>query len=203
MPCVSRKRDTSVSGGRAISFSNVSTVHDTSPFGGPLRGAPLPARRLGLPLGLPLLDDVLGRLRDDAPLRVEALASGAAGDLLEVADREEPDLRAVELRELREEDGADRDVHADAERVGPADDVEEPLLRELLDEQPVLREEPGVVDADAEGEEAAELLAVRASRGGSPAAIFRISSRSSFVPIFTLVSDCASSAHSRCVKFTT
>jgi hypothetical protein len=44
--------------------------------------------------------------------------------------------------------------------VGAADDVEEPPAQ-LLDEQPVARKEPGVVDADAEREEPAELLAVR------------------------------------------
>ena len=101
-----------------------------------------------------------------------------------------------------EQDRPDRDVHADAERVGAADDLEEPLLRELLDEQPVAREEPGVVDADAEREDAPQLLAV----GGveAPSRTPRRSPRAApCVPIFTLVSACASSAHSRCVKFTT
>ncbi len=94
------------------------------------------------------------------PFVVEPAAARAPRDLLELADGEEPHLRPVELRELREEDRPDRDVHADAQRVGPADDVEEPLLRELLDEEAVLREEPGVVDADPEREEPPELLAV-------------------------------------------
>ena len=104
---------------------------------------------------------MLGRLGDDAPLVVEPLPAGPPADLLEVADGEDPHLRAVELRQLREEDGPDRDVHPDAERVGPADDVEEPLLGELLDQQAVARQEPRVVDTDAEREEPAELLAVR------------------------------------------
>ena len=69
-------------------------------------------------------------------------------------------LHAAELRELGEEHGADGDVDADAQRVRAGDDAQQPLLRELLDEQPVLRQQPGVVDADAEGDEALALLAV-------------------------------------------
>ena len=70
------------------------------------------------------------------------------------------DLAAVELGELGEEHGAERDVDADAESVGAGDHLEQALLGELLHLQPVLGQEPGVVDADAEAEEALELLAV-------------------------------------------
>src|SRR6185295_7159616 len=97
------------------------------------------------------LDHRLVRLRHHATLRVEALSPGAAGDLLEVAHLEHRDLLAVELGELGEQYGADRDVDADAERVGAADELEEALLSQLLDEQTVLGQEPRVVDADAEG----------------------------------------------------
>ena len=96
------------------------------------------------------------------PCVVEALAARAPADLLEVADAEDRRLLAVELAELREEHRADRDVHADAERVGAADDLEEALLRELLDEQAVLGKEARVMDADAVPHEALDLLAVRA-----------------------------------------
>ena len=58
-------------------------------------------------------------------------------------------LLAVELAQLREQHRADRDVDADAQRVGAADHLEQALLRELLDQQPVLRQQPGVVQADA------------------------------------------------------
>ncbi len=81
------------------------------------------------PLALALLDDVLGRLGDDAPLGVEPLAAGAAGDLLEVAHGEDGHLLAAELGELGEEDGADGDVHAHAQRVRAGDDLEQTLLR--------------------------------------------------------------------------
>ena len=103
---------------------------------------------------------MLGRLGDHAPAIVEPAPARAPGDLLELADREKAHLRPVELRELREEDRPDRDVHADAERVGPADDVEEPLLGELLHEKTVPGKEPGVVNADSERQESPELLAV-------------------------------------------
>ena len=76
------------------------------------------------------------------------------------------------------------------------------LLRELLDEQPVLGQEAGVVDADAEGEEAAELLAVgsveaEAAHGVADPLALLAAWRSCM-----LVSDWASSAHSRWVKLT-
>ena len=107
-----------------------------------------------------VLDDVLGRLRDHAAAVVEALAPGAPGDLLEVAHAEDAGLLAVELAELGEQHRADRDVDADAQRVGAADHLEQPLLRQLLDQQPVLGQQARVVDADAVAQEALEVLAV-------------------------------------------
>ena len=60
-----------------------------------------------------------------------------------------------------------------------------------------------MVDADAEAEEAPELLAVGRVEAEAADARRGSRSRSSRVAIFTLVSACASSAHSRCVKLTT
>ena len=51
------------------------------------------------------------------------------GELVELADGEPPHPRAVELRERRHQHGADRDVDADAERVGAADDRQQALRR--------------------------------------------------------------------------
>jgi len=70
------------------------------------------------------------------------------------ARRQQPGAGAVVLAQLGEQHGADRDVDADAERVGAADDLEQALLREPLDEQAVLGEHPGVVHADAVPDEA-------------------------------------------------
>ena len=50
-------------------------------------------------------------------------------------------------------------VDADAEGVGAADDLEQPGLGQPLDEAAVLREHPGVVDADAVAHEARQRLA--------------------------------------------
>ena len=91
----------------------------------------------------------------------------------------------------------------DAERVGAADDGEQALLRELLDEQAVLRQEPGVVQADAVREEALHLLAVgrveaHAAPSSSPIARFRSFGRKSM-----LIRFCAVSAAARWVKLTT
>ena len=145
------------------------------------------ARRL--PLGRVLLrararglaavqDHVLGRLTHDAAAHVEALASGAAGDLAELAHAQQRDLLAVELAELREQHRADRDVDADAEGVGAAHDLEQAALREPLDQQSVLRQQARVVDADAVAQDAAEVLAVgrveaeARERRGDPRALF-------------------------------
>src|SRR5690606_38250471 len=98
---------------------------------------------------------------DDVALVVVALASGASGDLAEIADAEDGGFAAVVFPELGEDDGANRNVDADAEGVGAADDFEQALLRELFDEDAVFREEAGVVDADAVAEPAAHFLAVR------------------------------------------
>ena len=187
MPWVMRKRDFSVSGGFEISRSKVSFVQATSPFPAARRRRIGASRRSAtallalLPLGRRRLRSiaVLGRLRDHAAAVVEALAAGAAGDLLEVAHREDLHLLAVELGELGEEHGADRDVDPDAERVGAADHLEHPLLRQLLDQQPVLGQQPGVVDADAERQEAADLLAVGGVEAEVAELAARIASRSS------------------------
>ena len=95
-----------------------------------------------------VLDEVLRRLRHHEADLVEALASGAAGDLVEVAGGEDRRLLAIELAEPREEHRADRHVDAHAERIRAADDLEEPALGELLDEDAVLGEQAGVVQAD-------------------------------------------------------
>ena len=107
--------------------------------------------------------DVLRRLGDDEAAVVEALAPGAPGDLVEVARAQVRRLLAVELAQAGEEHRADRHVDARAERVGAADHLQQPALRELLDEHAVLREQPGVVQADAVPQPLADLGAVRAA----------------------------------------
>jgi hypothetical protein len=92
---------------------------------------------------------VFGGLDDDPAAVVEAFAPGAAGDLMEIAGAEDAGFFAVEFAEAGEEDGADGDIDADAEGIGAADDFEQALLGELLDEHAVFGEEPGVMDADA------------------------------------------------------
>ena len=86
---------------------------------------------------------------------------GPARDLLELSHGQHPDLAAVVLAELGEQHRADRDVDADPEGVGPADQLQQPLLGELLDEQPVLGEQAGVVDTDAGFDEPAKVLSDR------------------------------------------
>jgi len=144
---------------------------------------------------------MLRGLRHHPSAVVEALASGAAGDLLEVADLEVRDLAAVELGERGEQHRADRDVDADPQRVGAGDDLEQPLLGELLDGEAVLRQQPRVMDADAERQETSELTAVRRLEATSPSASV-IVALSCFVVSGSEVSFWASSAQSRWVKLT-
>ena len=54
---------------------------------------------------------------------------GAPGELVELAHAEAPHAVAVELRQRGHQHGADRDVDADAERVGAADDRQQALRR--------------------------------------------------------------------------
>ena len=83
---------------------------------------------------------MLGRLRPDVAAVVEPLAAGAAGNLVKVARGEDGGLLAVELAEAREQHRADRHVDAGAERVGAADHLQQPHLRQLLDQHTVLRQ---------------------------------------------------------------
>ena len=116
----------------------------------------------GLLVQLEVLDDVLGRLGDHPAAVVEPLAPGAPADLVEVARGQDAGLLAVVLAEAREQHRADGHVDAHAERVGAADDLEQALLRQLLDQHAVLGQQPGVVQADAVLEPLPDLRAVGA-----------------------------------------
>ena len=88
--------------------------------------------RLGHELGV--LDLVLRCLGDDHTFGVKARATGAAGDLMELAGTQATHLVAVELGERGEHHGVDGHVDTDAERVGAADDGQQSLLRQALDQ---------------------------------------------------------------------
>ena len=109
--------------------------------------------------GLRALDVVLGGLGDDQAFRVEACASCAAGNLVELARAEPAHVRAVELGKGREQHGVDGHVDAYAERVGSADDRKKALLSELLHKQAIAGEHACVVHAHAAAQQALEYLA--------------------------------------------
>src|SRR5262249_23583812 len=109
-----------------------------------------------------VFDHVFGSLGDDPAVIVEAFAPGAAGDLVKIAGGEDGDAFAAVFREASEKDGADRDVDANAEGVGAADDFKEAALGETLDKDAVFGEQTGVVEANAVAEKFLQVRAVRA-----------------------------------------
>ena len=113
--------------------------------------------RLGHELGV--LDLVLRGLGDDHALGIEARTAGATGNLMELAGAQTTHLVAIELGERGEDHGVDGYVDADAERIGAADDRQQALLRQALDQQTIARQHTGVVHADAAAKQALEDLA--------------------------------------------
>ena len=87
-----------------------------------------------------ILDHVLGCLRDHRTELIKALAAGAARDLLEIAHRQQSGFFAIVLAQLREQHGADRDIHAHPQRIGAANELEQPFLRKSFDQYPVARQ---------------------------------------------------------------
>ena len=138
-----------------MSFSKVSSFQETSPLAGPLTTFLPPLRSL---LRFSMMCS--GAWATTLPWVSNPLRPARPAICLKSRTERIDDLLAAELGELGEEDGADGDVDPDAQRVRAGDDPQQPLLGELLDQQPVLRQQPRVVDADAEGDEALALLAV-------------------------------------------
>ena len=113
--------------------------------------------RLGHELGV--LDLVLGCLGNHHALGIEARTAGATGNLMKLAGAQTTHLVAVELGERGEHHGMDGHVDADAERIGAADDGQQALLCQALDQQTVARQHASMVHADAASEQALKNLA--------------------------------------------
>ncbi len=111
-----------------------------------LKGVPIPGdkafwRRLflhhflarGHPLSnADVLDHVLGSLSHHAAFVVKSLPAGPPGDLLKVAHAENSDFLSVVLAQLGEEDGSNRNVDPDTERIRSTDDFKQTGLGQLL-----------------------------------------------------------------------
>jgi len=82
------------------------------------------------------------RLRDDPALVVKTFPSGTPANLVKIPRAQNAALLAVKFAQPREQHRANRHVDANAERVRAADDLEQTLLRELLDELPLFLVEP-------------------------------------------------------------
>ena len=112
----------------------------------------------GLAPQLGVFDFVLRRLHHDGALGVVAGAACAARDLVELTGFQHALARAIELGQARHEHRADGHVDAHAQSVGATNDLEQPGLREALDQPAVLRQHAGVVDADAAAHQLGQCL---------------------------------------------
>ena len=125
------------------------------------------APRLGVVAGLgertTVLDHVVGRLHPHVAIRVEAWPARAARQLVEFAHAELADAVAVELGQGRHQHGANGDVDADAQRVGTADDREQTIGSEALDQAAIAGEHAGMVHTDAVANQPVECLAEAAA----------------------------------------
>ena len=101
---------------------------------------------------------MLRGLGDDHALGIEARTAGATGNLMELAGAQTTHLVAIELGERGEHHGVDGYVDADAERIGAADDGQQALLRQALDQQAIARQHASMVHADAASKQALENL---------------------------------------------
>ncbi len=149
IPCVTWKREVSRSGRRGDQAGEGILVPVDEIFLRRLALDGFLAAARGFFVELEVFDHVLGRLRHHPAAVVKPLAARAAGDLVKIARAQDAGLLAVEFAQLGEEHGADGDVDADAQRVRAADDFEQPLLRQLLDQDAVFGQQPGVMQPDA------------------------------------------------------
>jgi hypothetical protein len=130
--------------------------------------------RAALAGGLQLLAQVdgdrLGRQDDRQALVVELRPPGPAGHLVELGRGHQPGLLLDELAQRREHHGLGRQVDPGGDGLGRHHEPQLALERQLLDELLVARQDPGVVDADAVGEQRPQLLgdADRQERGVAP-----------------------------------
>src|ERR687883_143343 len=68
---------------------------------------------------------------------------------MEIPRRQDGRFVAAVFAELGEEDRTDGHVHADAQRVRSADDLEQSLLRQFFHQNPVLGQKSRVMQSDA------------------------------------------------------
>ena len=148
MPCVTWKRDVKRSGGAVIRRMKVFLSQLTKFFSGGWRLTVF-CRPCAFSVELEIFDGVFRRLRHHPATIVESLAPGASGDLVKIPRAEDDRLLPVKLAQPREQHGADGHVDADAERIRAADDFEQALLRELLDQHAILGQQSRVMQPDA------------------------------------------------------
>ena len=104
--------------------------------------------RLSLGKQARVLNIVLGCLNHHGTGGIKTGAASASSNLVELAGAQTAATGAVELGQRRNQHGTDGHVNAHAQGIGTANDLEQTLLSQLLDEAAVLGQHTGVVNTD-------------------------------------------------------
>ena len=119
----------------------------------------LPDRRRRGPTALSFSLTYSGACARTLPAESNPARPALPGHLVEFPGREHPAHRTVVLGQPGEKDRPDGHVDPDAERVGTADDLQEPFLAETLNEPAVFRQHARVVNADPVSQQAGKHVA--------------------------------------------
>ena len=95
-----------------------------------------------------VLDDMFGSLRHYVADIVKALAPCAACNLVKISRGQNSRLVTTVLAELRKQNRSNRHIHAHAQRIGTANDLEQTLLRKFFAENAILGQKSRMVQTD-------------------------------------------------------
>ena len=104
---------------------------------------------------------MLRRLHDDITDRIKPAPPRPPRDLTKIPHTQNRRLLPVIFPQLRKYHRANRHIDPHAQRVRPADQFKQPLLRELLHQNPILRQQPRVMHAHAMPQPTLHFLAIR------------------------------------------
>src|SRR5207247_11056162 len=106
------------------------------------------SRARGLFFELQVFDDMLRSLRHNPASIIEALAPGSPSDLVKVARAQKGGFLSIEFAQACEQHRSDWNIDPDAKSVGAGNDFEQTPLGQLLDQDAILGQEAGVMQAN-------------------------------------------------------